>query len=74
MAEFRKYKFLLMRRTTQIGTMLLFIGGSMFGWHFLRGNLSTSKVFDAVTLTDPYAILQIVSTGRIVRPRLSSVA
>jgi len=68
MGGFRKYKFLLLRRTTQIGTMLLFIGGSMFGWQVLRGNLSTSKVFDAVTLTDPYAILQIISAGRIVAP------
>jgi ferredoxin-type protein NapH len=63
MAGFRKYKFLLLRRTTQIGTMLLFIGGSMFDWQVLMGNLSTSKVFDEVTLADPYAILQIISTG-----------
>ncbi len=68
MAEFRKYKFLLLRRITQIGIMLLFLCSSLFGWKVLRGNLSTSKIFDAVPLADPYAILQIISTGRIVSP------
>jgi len=66
MPAFREYKFLIVRRISQISIMLLFVGGNLFGWHLLRGNLSTSKVFDIVPLTDPYAVLQIMAAGRFV--------
>jgi len=61
-----KYRFTVLRRTVQLSIMVFFIGGSLLGWHALRGNLSTSKVFDAMPLADPYAILQILAAGKTV--------
>ena len=66
MPVFRGHKFLILRRISQISIMLLFMAGNLFGWQILRGNLSTSKVFDTVPLTDPYAVLQILAAGSIV--------
>jgi ferredoxin-type protein NapH len=63
---FRKYRFIMGRRLVQLTTMSLFIAGSRLGWTLLRGNLSTSKVADAIPLADPFAVLQIGATGRTV--------
>jgi ferredoxin-type protein NapH len=66
MPALREYKFLVLRRLSQVSIMLLFVAGNMLGWSLLRGNLSTSKVLDTVTLTDPYAMLQILASGHFV--------
>lgn len=66
MPAFRKYRFMALRRISQVSIMLLFAGGSLFGLNLLRGNLSTSKVLNAVPLTDPFAVLQIFAAGRSV--------
>ncbi len=66
MPVFREYKFLLLRRISQISIMLLFVAGNLLGWLLLRGNLSTSMIFNVVPLTDPYAVLQIMAAGRLV--------
>ncbi len=59
----RRYRFLIARRITQVLTLVLFFGGSAYGWTILLGNLSAAKVLNAVPLTDPYAVLQILATG-----------
>ncbi|BCD61085.1 MULTISPECIES: quinol dehydrogenase ferredoxin subunit NapH [unclassified Nitratiruptor] len=61
-----KYRFLILRRFTQIALLVLYIGGNYWGWKILQGNLSSSKLFDTIPLADPYAVLQIFSTGAIV--------
>jgi len=61
-----KYRFMVLRRVSQISLMALFITGNVLGWHILRGNLSTSRLFDLVTLADPLAVLQILAAGKIV--------
>ncbi len=66
MPAFREYKFLVSRRISQISIMLLFVSGNLFGWHILRGNLSTSKVLDTLTLADPFALLQIFASRHLV--------
>ncbi len=66
MYAFREYRFLTLRRLSQISIMLLFVAGNLFGWHLLRGNLSTSKVMDTVTLADPYAVLQVLASRHLV--------
>jgi len=66
MPAFRKFRFLAMRRTTQVSVMLLFAAGNLLGWRILTGNLSTSKVLGVLTIADPFAVLQILATGHLV--------
>lgn len=63
MLSTRSYRYTVMRRMTQISVMGLFAGGSLWGWKVLQGNLSTSRLLDRITITDPYAALQILFTG-----------
>lgn len=59
-------RFLVFRRLTQLAVLFFFVAGSTLGWTVLSGNLSTSRLLDTVTLTDPFALLQIFSTGTMV--------
>jgi len=62
----KKYRYLILRRFTQISLLGLYLAGNYLGWKVLQGNLSSSKLFDTVPLADPYAVLQIFATGSIV--------
>jgi len=62
----RKYKYLTLRRITQILVLFLFFSGNAYGWSVLRGNLSSAKVFDAVPLSDPFAVMQSFSAGAVI--------
>jgi ferredoxin-type protein NapH len=57
------HRFLIARRTLQIGVLaLLWLGASRrLGW--LVGDLSASTLFGVVPLADPFAVLQILATG-----------
>ena len=66
MAPLRKYRFMLMRRSSQAAVISLFAAGNTLGSQVMRGNLSSSKILDTVPLTDPFAVLQISAAGRIV--------
>lgn len=60
-------KWLLLRRASQIGTLAAFAVAAHFGaTQVLRGNLSSSLLFDAVPLTDPFAALQMLLAGHAV--------
>jgi len=59
-------KYLILRRVTQIGLLFLYFAGNVWGWKILQGTLSTSKLFDKVPLSDPFALLQILATGATV--------
>jgi ferredoxin-type protein NapH len=59
----RKYKYLALRRFTQISVLFLFFSGNAYSWSVLRGNLSSAKILDTVPLSDPFAILQSFSAG-----------
>jgi ferredoxin-type protein NapH len=61
----KHYKFLILRRFTQIGLMLLYIGGNYWGWNIIKGNLSSSNLFNMIPLSDPYAALQMFSAGAV---------
>lgn len=61
-----KNRFLFSRRVLQGLILFLFFSGSAFGWRVLRGDLSGSKVLDAVPLADPFAVLQIFAAGALV--------
>ncbi|MEW6602157.1 MAG: quinol dehydrogenase ferredoxin subunit NapH [Nitrospirota bacterium] len=59
----RKYKYLTLRRLTQAAVLFLFFAGNVYGWHVLRGNLSSARVLDVLPLSDPFAVLQSFSAG-----------
>ncbi len=66
MSKLKKYRFLILRRFTQIALLVLYIGGNYWGWKILQGNLSSSSLFETVPLADPYAVLQIFATGALI--------
>ncbi len=62
----KKYRLTAARRIVQMSIIILFVGGSLYGWPALKGSLSGSRLFDTVSLTDPFAVLQILATGKLV--------
>lgn len=59
----RAHRWLLARRISQLGILLLFLLGPWFGIWLVKGNLSASLFLDVLPLTDPYLALQILFTG-----------
>jgi len=66
MNKILKYKYLILRRITQITILFLYFGANAYGWKILMGNLSFSKLFDKIPLTDPYAFLQMLFAGAVI--------
>jgi len=62
----RANKWLLLRRFSQLGILLLFLLGPWFGIWIIKGNLASSLVLDTVPLTDPYVMVQSFLTGHAV--------
>lgn len=62
----RNNRYLILRRISQVGIMLLFICGNLLGWKVLTGNLSSSLVMGMVPLTDPFAVLQVFASRHLV--------
>jgi len=61
-------RFLISRRISQIGILLLFYVSVHFDWkvggvEILEGNLSSSTFLGIIPLADPFAALQILFTG-----------
>lgn len=65
MSWLKTHRYWLARRTTQLGILLLFWLGAHMHLGVLTGNLSASHVFRTVPLADPFAVLQILLTGRM---------
>lgn len=65
-------RWLLARRTSQMGVLALFLAGPWFGVWIVRGNLSSSRTLDVLDLTDPYVLLQSLAAGH--RPELAAVS
>ena len=59
------YRYLILRRLTQIGLLVLYFGGNAWGWTILMGNLSSSVFLDFVPMSDPYAALQMLAAGAV---------
>ena len=60
---FGAYKWLILRRFSQIGILALFLVGPLTGWWPIKGTLAQSLVLDVVPLTDPLLFLQILASG-----------
>ncbi len=64
--KWANYKYLVLRRLTQLTLLFLYFAGNAYGWKVLRGDLSNSLVMGSMPLSDPFAILQILATGATV--------
>ncbi len=65
MSWLRSHRYWLARRTLQLGILLLFWLGAHVHLGVLTGDLSASRVFRAIPLADPFAVLQILATGHL---------
>jgi len=64
------YRFLVLRRVSQLTILLLYVGGNLWGWKMLQGNLSSSNVLGIIPLSDPFAALQMFSAGAVLATNL----
>ena len=65
-----KNKYLILRRLSQFTILFLYFAANYWGWKILMGNLSFSKLFDTIPLTDPYAFLQMLFAGAVISTNL----
>jgi ferredoxin-type protein NapH len=57
------HRYLILRRISQIGILLLFMTGPWFGVWIAKGNLASSLTLDVLPLTDPYLFAQSLAAG-----------
>ena len=57
------YRFLILRRLTQLSIILMFLSGPLWNTWILKGNYSGSLLFDSIPLTDPLMTAEMLSTG-----------
>lgn len=62
---FASHRWLILRRTSQLGILLAFLVGPWFGLWIVKGNLSYSYTLGVLPLTDPLLLLQILLTGHL---------
>lgn len=55
----------MLRRTTQLSILFLFLFGPWFDIWLVKGNLSSSLTLDVLPLTDPYLALQVLAAGHL---------
>ncbi|MBA1437831.1 MAG: quinol dehydrogenase ferredoxin subunit NapH [Epsilonproteobacteria bacterium] len=60
------YRYLILRRLTQVAILVLYAGANLWGWKILQGNLSSSLLFETIPLSDPFAVAQMVAAGAVV--------
>lgn len=58
-------RFLLARRFVQVGVLALLWAGARTGFDVLVGDLSSSRLFGALPLSDPFAVAQVLATGHL---------
>lgn len=54
----RRHRFLVLRRLSQLGVLALFLTGPLFGVWIAEGTLAASLTFDVLPLADPFVLLQ----------------
>lgn len=80
-ARLWSWRYMVLRRATQLGILLLFFGTAHWAWEWpaktplLTGNLSASEFIGLIPMADPLAALQIFLTGHVLtRETLIGVA
>lgn len=63
---YKKYRFLIARRISQISIMVLYVIANLYGINILMGNLSSSLIAKTIPLSDPYAVLQMFFAGAVI--------
>lgn len=72
---FGAHRWWLMRRTSQIAVMALFMLGPWAGIWLARGNFASSEILGVLRLTDPYILLQSGVAGmQLAAPALIGAA
>lgn len=61
----RAHKWLLLRRSSQLGLLLAFALGPWLGIWIVKGTLTSSVTLDALPLTDPFFLLQSLAAGHL---------
>lgn len=59
----RAYRFLVLRRVSQLSIILMFLSGPFWNLWILKGNYSASLLFDTVPFTDPLMAVESLATG-----------
>ena len=59
------HKWLMLRRSTQLMVLLLFLVGPWFGLWIVKGNLNYSLTLGVVPLADPFVLLQSLLAGNL---------
>lgn len=59
----RAHKWLILRRTSQLAALGLFLSGPLVGVWVMKGTLASSRLLDTVPFTDPLVFLQSLATG-----------
>jgi ferredoxin-type protein NapH len=57
------HKWLILRRTSQVAILLLFLVGPWFKLWIVKGNLNFSYTLDILPLADPYLLSQMLLAG-----------
>lgn len=57
------HRFLLLRRASQLGILVLFLSGPLLGLWIVKGSLASSLILEIVPLTDPHLLLQSMLSG-----------
>ena len=65
------HKWLLLRRASQLGFLVLFLIGPLTGYWLVKGNLASSRTLDVLPLTDPLLLLQALAAGHL--PELTAL-
>jgi ferredoxin-type protein NapH len=58
-------RWLILRRTSQLAILCLFLLGPLAGVWVVKGNLASSLTLDTLPLTDPHLLLQVLLTGQV---------
>lgn len=58
-----KNKWLILRRTSQLGLLALFLAGPLAGVWLVKGSLASSVTLEVLPLSDPYVVLQGLLAG-----------
>ena len=59
----RAYRFLILRRLSQLAIIAMFLSGPFWNVWILKGNYSASLLFDVIPLTDPLITAESLATG-----------
>ncbi|MDH2997283.1 quinol dehydrogenase ferredoxin subunit NapH [Pasteurellaceae bacterium LFhippo2] len=59
----RAYRFLILRRLSQLSIILMFLSGPFWNVWILKGNYSGSLLLDTVPMTDPLMMAEVLATG-----------